>query len=193
VRTFPRGTVNSCVLMVHGSPSVLRTFCNSSRLLRLPFGSSAVRGESHRPLLSYRSFHNTISTLASSTAKSQPPSMTVRASKFTPEVLLSAPRRSAAIPSPDGKLAAFTVSTYSFQSHSKASEIRILDIKTGQSKVLVSDSNASEPTWLGEKNEILWLKAGDKGTTSLLLANADSLDTEYVIFPKPLQYDECWK
>ena len=109
--------------------------------------------------------------------------MTVRASRFTPEVLLSAPRRSAAVPSPDGKLAAFTVSTYSFQSHSKASEIRILDIKTGQSNVLVSDSNASEPTWLGKENQILWLKAGDKGTTSLLLANADKLDVKYVAFP----------
>jgi hypothetical protein len=36
--------------------------------------------------------------------------MTVKATKFTPEVLLSAPRRSPAVPSPNGKKALFTVS-----------------------------------------------------------------------------------
>ena len=36
--------------------------------------------------------------------------MTLKATKFTPEVLLSAPRRSAAVPSPDGKKALFSVS-----------------------------------------------------------------------------------
>jgi len=163
------------------SPSLLRTIFHSSRPF-LPLGLGAIRGATRHPLqLYHRCLHSTLCT--STTASSQTPSMTVRASKFTPEVLLSAPRRSAAVPSPDGKLAAFTVSTYSFQSHSKTSEIRILDIKTGQSKVLVSDSNASEPTWLGEKNEILWLKSGEKGTTCLLHANADNLDNKYVRNP----------
>jgi len=36
--------------------------------------------------------------------------MTLKATKFTPEVLLSAPRRSPAVPSPNGKKALFTVS-----------------------------------------------------------------------------------
>lgn len=109
---------------------------------------------------------------------SVPSNMTVRANRFTPEVLLAAPRRSAAIPSPDGTLALFTVSTYSFHSHSKTSEIRVLDIKTGQSKVLSSDLNASEPTWLQENNLVLWLKGGEKGTTSVVLADAENLDNK---------------
>jgi hypothetical protein len=100
--------------------------------------------------------------------------MTIRAKKFTPEVLLAAPRRSSAIPNADGSLALFTVSTYSFQTHSKSSEIRVLDIKTGQTKLLSGDLNASEPTWLGEKNFVLWLKRAEKGTTSLVLADAAS-------------------
>lgn len=104
--------------------------------------------------------------------------MTIRAKKFTPEVLLSAPRRSAAAPNPDGTLALYTVSTYSFQSHSKTSEIRVLDIETGQSKVLSSDLNASEPTWLLEQNLVLWLKGGEKGTTSLVLADAENLQNK---------------
>lgn len=105
--------------------------------------------------------------------------MTIRANKFTPEVLLSAPRRSAATPNASGSLAVYTVSTYSFQSHSKSSEIRVLDIKTGQSKVLSNDVNASEPTWLLEKNLILWLKGGEKGTTDLILADAENLEHKY--------------
>ena len=104
--------------------------------------------------------------------------MTVWANKFTPEVLLSAPRRSAAIPNFDGTLALFTVSTYSFQSHSKASEIRVLDIKTGQSKILSNDLNASEPTWMLDENLVLWLKGGEKGTTELVLADAENLQNK---------------
>lgn len=102
--------------------------------------------------------------------------MTVRAHKFTPEVLLSAPRRSNAIPNADGTLALFTVSTYSFQSHSKSAEIRVLDIETGQTKLLCDELNCSEPTWLGEKNLVLWLKTGEKGTTDLVIADAENLE-----------------
>jgi hypothetical protein len=100
--------------------------------------------------------------------------MTIRAKKFTPEVLLSAPRRSAAIPNAEGTKALFTVSTYSFHTHSKSSEIRVLDIETGQTKLFSGDVDTSDPTWLGEKNWVLWLKRAEKGTTSLVLADADS-------------------
>ncbi|KAL3419224.1 prolyl oligopeptidase [Phlyctema vagabunda] len=102
--------------------------------------------------------------------------MTVRAHKFTPEVLLSAPRRSAASPNPSGTLALYTVSTYSFESHSKTSEIRVLDTSSGQSNVLTNDLNASEPTWLGDGDLVLWLKGGEKGITDLLLGDASKPD-----------------
>jgi Tol biopolymer transport system component len=104
--------------------------------------------------------------------------MTVGARRFTPEVLLSAPRRSTATPSPDGTAALFTVSTYSFQTHKKSSEIRVLDINTGQTKILSNDIDASEPTWLGADNLVLWLKGGEKGTTELLAARADLTDDQ---------------
>lgn len=105
--------------------------------------------------------------------------MTIRANKFTPEVLLSAPRRSAATPNEDGTLALFTVSTYSFQSHSKSAEFRILDIKTGQSTLLNSDLNSSEPTWL-DNNLVVWLQGGEKGVTKLLLADTRTLTNGFV-------------
>jgi hypothetical protein len=95
------------------------------------------------------------------------------------QVLLSAPRRSAAIPNAAGTLALFTVSTYSFETHSKTSEIRVLDIKTGESKTLSKESNASEPTWLGKDNLLLWLKGGEKGTTSLVVADVDNFENTY--------------
>lgn len=102
--------------------------------------------------------------------------MTVRANKFTPEILLSAPRRSSAVPNAEGTLALFSVSTYSFDSHTKRSEIRLLDIATGQSRVLSSDTNVSEPVWLGDKDLVLWLKGGDKGTTSLVLVDSSDVN-----------------
>jgi hypothetical protein len=105
--------------------------------------------------------------------------MTIRANKFTPEVLLSAPRRSAATPNSNGTLALFTVSTYSFHSHSKSAEVRILDVKTGQSTLLSNDLNASEPTWL-DNSLIVWLQSGEKGTTKLLLGDARTPTNEFV-------------
>jgi hypothetical protein len=105
--------------------------------------------------------------------------MTIRANKFTPEVLLSVPRRSAATPNGDGTLALFTVSTYSFQSHSKSAEIRILDIETGQSTLLNNDLNASEPTWL-DNCCIAWLQGGEKGATKLLLGDARTPSHKFV-------------
>ena len=122
------------------------------------------------------------SSLSLEKALHQPTTMTVVANKFTPEVLLSAPRRSSAVPNPSGSLALFTVSTYSFETHSKTFDIRVLDIATGQSKLLISDLNASEPTWLGEDNLVLWLSAGEKGETNLLLADAENLHNKYVCF-----------
>jgi hypothetical protein len=104
--------------------------------------------------------------------------MTIRANKFTPEVLLSAPRRSAATPNSAGTLALFSVSTYSFQSHSRISEIRILDIGNGQSTILTSDSNVSEATWLHD-NVLVWLQGEEKGMTKLVLVDATVPEKRY--------------
>ncbi|KAI1208791.1 dipeptidyl peptidase [Annulohypoxylon truncatum] len=96
--------------------------------------------------------------------------MTIMATKFTPEVLLSAPRRSAALPNSAGTLALFSVSQYSFESHSRSYAIKVLDIETRQSTQLFDDSAYSEPTWISE-NEFVLLKNGES-TTSLVVADA---------------------
>jgi dipeptidyl aminopeptidase/acylaminoacyl peptidase len=105
--------------------------------------------------------------------------MTLKASKFTPEVLLSAPRRSAALPNADGTRALYTVSTYSFESHSKTKEIRILDLSTTESLLVISDEKASEPHWLEE--DILYLReSSKKGQTELVVVFAADTTNTYV-------------
>ena len=105
--------------------------------------------------------------------------MTV-AEKFTPEVLLSAPRRSPASPNSAGTLAVYTVSTYSFESHKKTSEIKVLDISSGIDSLITNAEGTSEPNWLGSGNELLWLEPGDKGQTQMVVGNADAVGTSYI-------------
>ncbi|PSR77548.1 Alpha/Beta hydrolase protein [Coniella lustricola] len=97
--------------------------------------------------------------------------MTICATKFTPEVLLAAPRRSAGTPNSTGKLVLYTTSTYSFSDHKKTAQIHVLDVDSGRSTSLYRDSSYSEPTWVSE-TEFVLVKNGDKGTSSLLLADA---------------------
>ncbi|QPG99951.1 hypothetical protein C2857_002979 [Epichloe festucae Fl1] len=93
--------------------------------------------------------------------------MTVHAARFTPEVLLSAPRRSSGVPNSTGELVLYTVSVYSFETHSKSCQIRVLNIKEGTSHLVSEDSGASDPVWIGEK-ELLYLKGGDNGCTMIM-------------------------
>ncbi|KAK3986676.1 dipeptidyl-peptidase 5 [Cladorrhinum sp. PSN332] len=97
--------------------------------------------------------------------------------KFTPKVLLSAPRRSPAIPNSDGTLALYTISTYSFDEHKRSSQIKLLRIGAGQSTTVVDDTGASEPVWIGV-NEFIFLKGGENGTTNIV-------HVEDIVSPKP--------
>ena len=81
--------------------------------------------------------------------------MTIRAAKFTPEVLLSAPRRSDGIPNSDASKVLYSVSTYSFAEHSKKSEIRVLDVESQQTSLITDDKGASEPQWLDDETVLL--------------------------------------
>lgn len=79
----------------------------------------------------------------------------------------------------------YTVSTYSFENHSKKSEIRVLEVSTGNSFVLSDDEKASEPNWLGEGNELVWLQESDKETTRFIVGDADELGKTYVAGSAP--------
>jgi len=103
-------------------------------------------------------------------------------------VLLSAPRRSSASPNFAGDLAVYTVSTYSFETHKKTLEIKVLDVSTGQSTLITNEEKASEPNWVGHGNELLWLKSGEKGVTHVIFGSADEAGKSYVagIVPAPI-------
>lgn len=103
-------------------------------------------------------------------------------------ILLSAPRRSNALPNIAGNLAVYTVGTYSFESHKKTSEIKVLDVGSGQSILVTNEEKASEPNWLGTGNELLWLKAGEKGVTQILIGNPDEVGKSYIagVVPAPV-------
>jgi hypothetical protein len=97
--------------------------------------------------------------------------MTVRASKFNPHVLLSAPRRSAGIPNADGSKVLYSVSTYSFVQHSKKSEIRVLDVETQETTLVTDDASASNAQWLGEL--VVLLVSGEDGSTLVKIGEHD--------------------
>lgn len=111
------------------------------------------------------------------------------AEKFTPEIMLSAPRRSSASLNSAGTLAVYTVSTYSFESHKKTSEIKFLDVSSGTQSLVTNAEGTSEPNWLGGGNEILWLKSlGENGHTQLIVGSADEVGTCYIagLVPAPI-------
>ncbi|KAI0594437.1 prolyl oligopeptidase [Biscogniauxia sp. FL1348] len=96
--------------------------------------------------------------------------MTIITSKFTPEVLLSAPRRSAGVPNRTGKLALYTVSQYSFDTHSRSYSIRALDIATGHTTLLYDNPSYTEPTWIND-SEFVFIKTDD-AASSLMVGDA---------------------
>ena len=113
----------------------------------------------------------------------------IAADKFTPEILLSAPRRSSASLNNAGTLAVYTVSTYSFELHKKTSEIKVLDISGGTQSLVTNAEGTSEPNWLGGGNELLWLKSsGENGHTQLVVGSADEVGTSYIagLVPVPI-------
>ncbi|KAJ5899859.1 Helicase C-terminal [Penicillium taxi] len=105
--------------------------------------------------------------------------MAIRQVKFTPEVLLSAPRRSSATPNASGTLAVYTQTSYSFESHSKSNEIRVVDIESGRSALVTNDLSASNPQWLGGGNQLVWLKTKSNGNTSFIVGDALAVDNTY--------------
>ncbi|KAI0482832.1 prolyl oligopeptidase [Xylariaceae sp. FL0804] len=105
--------------------------------------------------------------------------MVVVATKFTPEVLLSAPRRSAAVPNCTGKLALYTVSQYSFVSHSKSVAIKLLDIASGESTSLYENPDYTEPTWVSEKEFVFVNNSSDsESACSLCVADVSQPGSE---------------
>jgi len=74
---------------------------------------------------------------------------------FTPELLLSTVRRSPADPSPDGSVALFPYSQYSFEEHASSSGMNLIDLTTGE----ITDSGLNS----SEINEVAWIPGSKTG------------------------------
>ena len=91
---------------------------------------------------------------------------------LTPESMLSAPRRGSALPNPDGTLALYTLSEYSFTTHKSTRGLYVLDITDGSSWLFSNKSGVTNPVWLGDGDNFIWLAAQDDGSTNFLVGNA---------------------
>jgi hypothetical protein len=98
--------------------------------------------------------------------------MTIKAVKFTPEVMLAAPRRSPGVPNSDGSRVLFSVSTYSFNDHKNKSEIRQLKADSNESYLVTDIEHASEPHWIDDGLALI-LISGRSGTTSVVIGDPD--------------------
>jgi len=99
--------------------------------------------------------------------------MTIRARKFDAKVLISAPRRDAGVPNKDGSQVLYAISQYSFEEHDTKREIRLLDVKSDESRVVDDSGKCSEPVWLDE-DTIAMLRSTDEGETELVVGKAEN-------------------
>jgi len=86
-------------------------------------------------------------------------------------LLITTPRGSPPVPSPDGRLAVYTVSTYSLEAHAETKEIKILNLESGESTLFSDDEKNLSPQWLVE-NQLLWTRSVDGGKTALWTGTA---------------------
>jgi hypothetical protein len=108
--------------------------------------------------------------------------MTIRAFKFTPEVLLEAPRRGEGIPNSDASKVLYTLGAYSFSEHKKTSELRLLDVASQQTSLVTKDNATNEVAWLDDKTIVL-LKSNENGTTTVVVGFPDSFEKRYATSP----------
>ncbi|KAI1369279.1 prolyl oligopeptidase [Xylaria arbuscula] len=101
--------------------------------------------------------------------------------KFTPEILVSAPRRGPAVPNENGTLALYTESTHQVGGKTRKN-IYVLNIATGVSSCVLHDDQAYDPTWLGDgTNTIIYLKDGGMGITLMLSIDVASSPLESLV------------
>ncbi|KAK5107554.1 hypothetical protein LTR62_001042 [Meristemomyces frigidus] len=95
--------------------------------------------------------------------------MVIKTTKFTPEQLLSAPRRSAAVPNPTGTKLLFTETSYDLATHKKDISLYLHDVVTGEESTVARNEEGrvySSFSWTGEW-EFVCLRSEEDGTTGL--------------------------
>ncbi|RMD40331.1 hypothetical protein DV735_g4819, partial [Chaetothyriales sp. CBS 134920] len=111
---------------------------------------------------------------------------------ITPEQLLSAPRRSEAIPNPTGELAVFSSTNYSFETHEAQTVWNLLNLTSGEYSLLFNGSDVSEIVWVGsEDTSVLYINGTNEegdGGVSLYAADVTSFDQATLLGSLPAPY-----
>ncbi|KAK6852743.1 oligopeptidase family protein [Apiospora arundinis] len=95
--------------------------------------------------------------------------------KFTPEILISAPRRAPAVPNRHGTLALFAQSTHTIGEEKTLKEVRVMKVESGESQQLTADEKVHDFVWFPDSSSstsVVWLKKGDDGVTSIEMVDA---------------------
>ena len=66
----------------------------------------------------------------------------------------------------------FTVSTYDLDAHKETKEIKLMKIQDGTTTLFSSDAADKAPQWLGDEDQVLYLKSADDGETELWIGTA---------------------
>jgi hypothetical protein len=108
--------------------------------------------------------------------------MIQKAMKFTPEAMLSAPRRSAGVINTLGTQILYTSSSYDFASHTKETALTALDTQIGGIVPLARNQDISDMHWLDDAGDnFICLQAKNDGTTDVCMAyarwSAEALDS----------------
>ena len=96
--------------------------------------------------------------------------MTIRSTTFfTPQTLLSFPRRSPGVPNSDASLILFTSSSYSFEEHEQKLGIYYLDARTNEQTTVSFHKEARDPVWLDD-GRIAYLRGlPEEGKTEVVV------------------------
>lgn len=107
--------------------------------------------------------------------------MRTQVEKLTPEALISAPRRGPPVPNSNGTLALYTQSTHKIGDKT-LQEVRVMDIHTASSKQLSDNDKVQDANWIpGSKDQVLYLKSGEKGRTEVVVANGADVSEEHYV------------
>ncbi|KAL8822919.1 MAG: hypothetical protein Q9191_006355 [Dirinaria sp. TL-2023a] len=85
-------------------------------------------------------------------------------------------RRLSASPNPDRSLALYTPHKHSRHSRVLNAEVRVLNLKSGHSHTFSNHLRDREPSWLGEGNQVIWLRDTDDGATELWVSDVAGSD-----------------
>ncbi|KAH8676522.1 Alpha/Beta hydrolase protein [Tricladium varicosporioides] len=100
---------------------------------------------------------------------------------FTPEAMLSAPRRGSALPNAEGTLALYTSNIYNFTTHKRKYSLSVMDLSNGTSWLFSNSSAVSNALWLGNGTTIMWLVSEDDGSSSFNIGDATKPGTKPIV------------